>query len=288
LVHAGTLLSAADLQSALGGKDLGVIENLSITGEQDAPAPVSMRVRLPKGAASPCATAERKGGMSFPWEPRSLERASAACVSYDVLLPAEFDFSRGGRLPGPIGSDGVGQDSFAARMLWRPGGGGAVAVRTLSAGDVRQSTLGLDEFAFPRGRWFRIEQEVVLNTPKQANGKLTVWVDGALVGERGDLVFRTDAAVAVIGVSAEVSMEATTPAQPCPGMQPCACRRSSCAGVSAQLPIGRPGSHAPPWLTLGNASEGARGANTVASGPVPTRRIRLSSAASLGDCPHLG
>jgi len=67
--------------------------------------------------------------MSFPWEPRSLERASAACVSYDVLLPAEFDFSRGGRLPGPIGSDGVGQDSFAARMLWRPGGGGAVATR---------------------------------------------------------------------------------------------------------------------------------------------------------------
>jgi hypothetical protein len=204
LARAGTLLSAADLQSALGGKDLGVIDNLSIAGEQDAPAPVSMRVRLPKGAASPFATAERKGGMSVPWEPRSLERASAACVSYDVLLPAEFDFSRGGRLPGLIGSDGVGQDSFAARMLWRPGGGGAVAVRTLSAGDMRQSTLGLDEFAFPRGRWFRIEQEVVLNTPKQANGKLTVWVDGALVGERGDLVFRTDAAVAVSGVSAEV------------------------------------------------------------------------------------
>ena len=202
LARAGTLLSAADLQSALGGKDLGVIDNLSSAAEQDVPAPVSMRARLPKGAASPFATAERKGGMSFPWEPRSLERVSAACVSYDVLLPAEFDFTRGGRLPGLIGSDGVGQDRFAARMLWRPGGGGAVAVRTSSGGDVRQSTLGLDGFAFPRGCWFRIEQEVLLNTPKQANGKL--WVDGKLVGERGDLVFRTDAAVAVTGVSAEV------------------------------------------------------------------------------------
>jgi hypothetical protein len=130
---------------------LGVIENLSITGEQDAPAPVSMRVRLPKGAASPCATAERKGGMSFPWEPRSLERASAACVSYDVLLPAEFDFSRGGRLPGLFGSNGVGQDSFAARMPGVRAAAARVAVRTLSAGDMRQSTLGLDEFAFPRG-----------------------------------------------------------------------------------------------------------------------------------------
>jgi polysaccharide lyase-like protein len=204
LARAGVLLSAADLQSSLGGKDLGVIENLSIAAEKDAPAPVSMRVRLPKGAASPFSSAERKGGMSFPWEPRSLQRASAACVSYDVLLPADFDLMRGGRLPGLIGSDGVGQESFAARILWRPGGGGAAAVRTLSAGDVRQSTLGLDEFAFPRGRWFKIEQEVVLNTPKQANGRLTVWVDGTRVGERSDLVFRSDASVVVSGVSAEV------------------------------------------------------------------------------------
>jgi hypothetical protein len=203
LARAGVVLSAADVQSGLGGKDLGVIENLSIAAEKDAPAPVIMSVRLPKGAASPFASAERKGGMSFPWEPRSLQGASAACVSYDVLLPADFDFMRGGRLPGLIGSDGLGQESFAARILWRPSGG-AAAVRTLSGGEVRQSTMGLEEFVFPRGRWFKIEQEVVLNTPKQANGRLTVWVDGTMVGERGDLVFRSDASVGVSGVSAEV------------------------------------------------------------------------------------
>lgn len=90
LVRGGVTLSAADLQSSLGGRDLGVIDNLSITSEKNGPVPISMSVRLPKGAASPLSAADRKGGMSFPREPRSLARASAACVSYDVWLPADF------------------------------------------------------------------------------------------------------------------------------------------------------------------------------------------------------
>ena len=62
----------------------------------------------------------------------------------------------------------------------------------------------MEAFEFPRGQWFKIEQEVVLNTPKQANGKLVVWIDGRMVGERSDLVFRTHASVAVTGVAADV------------------------------------------------------------------------------------
>lgn len=44
----------------------------------------------------------------------------------------------------------------------------------------------------------------MLNTPKQANGKLVVWIDGTMVGERSDLVFRADRSVAVTGVAADV------------------------------------------------------------------------------------
>jgi hypothetical protein len=204
LARGGVMLSAADLQSSLGGRDLGVIDNVSITPEKNGPVPVSMSIRLPRGAASPLSAAERKGGMSFPWEPRSLARAPAACVSYDVWLPADFDFARAGRLPGLIGADVTGQESFAARILWRPGGAGAATLRTLSLGEARQPALGLEGFALPRGQWFKIEQEVVLNTPKQANGRLVVWIDGTMVAERNDLVFRTDAAVAVTGVAADV------------------------------------------------------------------------------------
>jgi hypothetical protein len=45
----------------------------------------------------------------------------------------------------------------------------AVSVRSLGSGEARQLTLGSEGFACPRGRWSKIEQEVVLNTPKQAN-----------------------------------------------------------------------------------------------------------------------
>jgi hypothetical protein len=204
LARAGVLLTAADLQSSLGGKDSGVIDNLSITSDASGPVPVSMSVKLSKGAASPLSAADPKGGMSFPWEPRSIRNKSAACVTYDVWLPADFDFSRGGRLPGLIGADAAGAESFAARIVWRPGGTGAATLRTVSGGEARQPIAGLEGFALPRGRWFRIEQEVVLNTPKQANGKLRVWVDGVLAGERSDLLFRSGASVALTGVSADV------------------------------------------------------------------------------------
>jgi hypothetical protein len=38
LARGGVMLSAADLQSSLGGRDLGVIDNLAIT---DGPVPIS-------------------------------------------------------------------------------------------------------------------------------------------------------------------------------------------------------------------------------------------------------
>jgi hypothetical protein len=66
LARGGVMLSAADLQASLGGRDLGVIDNLSITAEKIGPAPVGMSVRLPKGAASALSAADRKGGMGFP------------------------------------------------------------------------------------------------------------------------------------------------------------------------------------------------------------------------------
>jgi hypothetical protein len=61
LARGGVLLSAADLQASLGGRDLGVIDNLSITAEKSGRVPISMSVRLPKGAASPLSAADRKG-----------------------------------------------------------------------------------------------------------------------------------------------------------------------------------------------------------------------------------
>jgi hypothetical protein len=204
--RAGMVLTAADLQSGLGGKDVGVIESLTIAKVRGAPAPIAMTVSLPKGSASPHASASVRGGMSFPWETRLLQGKTAACLSYSVLVPADFPFGRGGVLPGIRGADAEGRasDGFAARMAWRHGDGGGATLRTTSDGETRSTRADRDGFTFPRGRWVKLEQEVVLNTPKQADGILRVWADGRLAVDRTDMTYRMRPDVTLSGVAADV------------------------------------------------------------------------------------
>ena len=95
-------------------------------------------------------------------------------------------------------------NSFTARLAWREEGQGGATLRVTSAGETRSTSAEYETFAFPRGRWVRFEQEVVLNAPKGADGVLRVWVDGALMIDRGDLVYRTRPGVTVSGVAADV------------------------------------------------------------------------------------
>jgi hypothetical protein len=202
----GVVLTAADLQSGLGGKDVGVIENLTIAKLRGAPAPIAMTVSLPRGSTFPHASTSPRGGMSFPWETRLLRGKAAGCLSYSVLVPADFQFGRGGALPGLSGSDAEGRarEGFVARMAWRHGGSGGATLRVKSDGEMRSTLADREGFVFPRGRWVRVEQEVVLNTPKQADGILRVWADGRLAVDRTDMTYRTRADVTLSGVAADV------------------------------------------------------------------------------------
>jgi hypothetical protein len=206
LERAGVVLAAADLQSSVGGKDAGVLDNVAIARLKDGPAPIAMAVSLPKGSTSPFASAPPKGGMSFPWQPRPVQGKTAACLSYNVFLPADFQFNRGGVLPGISGADAAAPspDGFTARMVWRRGEAGGATLRVMSGGETRSTPVDRESFAFPRGRWVKLEQEVVLNTPKQADGVLRVWVDGRLAVERTDLNYRAKPGVTVSGVAADV------------------------------------------------------------------------------------
>ena len=47
-----------------------------------------------------------------------------------------------------------------------------------------------DAFTLPKGRWVRIEQELVLNTPGQADGIARLWLDGDLKAEGTGLKLR--------------------------------------------------------------------------------------------------
>ena len=210
LERGGVVLTAADLQSSLEGKDVGVVDSVSIGPVKGAPAPLGMGVRLQKASVSNDGSVTPfTGGTRFPWQPRAMQGKTSACLSYSVLLPADFDFHRGGVLPGISGAEEKDQgDRFAVPFAWRSkdGGkeGGGVTVRITENGVARGLPVERQPFEFPRGRWVKLEQEVVLNTPKMEDGTLRVWVDGALIVDRRDVAYRTKPGLAIGGVSVEV------------------------------------------------------------------------------------
>ena len=200
LDRAGTPLTPADLQASLNGRDVGVVENVAIHQIKNAPQPAVMGVLLRKAQSSGV-----KYGTSFPWEPRVLQGKSSVCISYQVLLPPDFDFHRGGTLPGLVGSDGVeGGDRFSTRFAWRPKGLGGATLRVSEKGATRSVVAEREGFAFPRGKWVRLEQEVVLNAPTKSDGVLRVWVDGTLAIDRTDMAYRSRSEVGVVGVAVDV------------------------------------------------------------------------------------
>jgi hypothetical protein len=205
LERGGVTLTAADLQASLGGRDVGVMDNVSVGPMKDAPAPLAMAVVLRQANATPQGLAEPKGGATFPWEPRALQGKAGACLSYHVRFPSGFDFQRGGALPGIGGADAGGDqgDKFLARLAWRPKGAGGVTVRVTENNATRAVPAERDGFEFPRGKWVKLEQEVVLNTPKKNDGILRVWVDGTLAIDRTDMSYRARPDVVVSKVSVD-------------------------------------------------------------------------------------
>lgn len=201
LERAGVMLTAADLQASLGGRDVGVIDNLAIGPVKDASAPLAMTVSLRNSPVS----ADSRSGATFPWEPRVMQGKASVCLSYDVLFASDFDFQRGGVLPGIAGTAATEQgDKFLVRFAWRPKGLGGITVRVTENGTTRAIPVEREGFALPPGKWVKLEQETVLNTPGKSDGVLRVWADGTLVLDRTDMTYRAKSDVTISGVSADV------------------------------------------------------------------------------------
>jgi hypothetical protein len=205
LERAGRLLSVADLQGSLGGKDLGLVQHVTLARVPDAPAPVAMVVTLPK-AAAPGPGKTREGAVAFPWEPRALQDTTAACLSYAVLLPTSFEAGVGGALPGILFADRSehGDARSLTRLAWRSSGEGGVDQVTATGHDRRILPLERQGFALSRGQWMKVDQEVVLNAPGQRDGAMRLWIAGAPVLERTDIAYRSSADVTISGVATSV------------------------------------------------------------------------------------
>ncbi|KAI9570784.1 hypothetical protein HD554DRAFT_2018015 [Boletus coccyginus] len=151
-----------------------------------------------------------EGGADFYATPLNLAGARNVTLAYSVFFPADFDWVKGGKLPGLFGghtgcSGGASaRDCFSTRLMWRPRGDGELYLyapkdkqsEALCAdlGSVCDATYGFSigrgAFNFTAGDWTHLEQNVVLNTPGQNDGVFTLFVDGRPMINRTDVFYR--------------------------------------------------------------------------------------------------
>jgi hypothetical protein len=203
----GKLVTAVDIQAGAAGADYGVLDNLTTTALTNGPAAHAMVVAIRRGTSHPDHSREARGGVVFPWKPRALpSSAPSVCLSYHVLLPETFEFGTGvGTLPGISASsmDVSSDEAISFHFGWGSDGKPRMRFLARSAAEQRRDTIS-GENVLPRGRWFKVDQEIGLNTGGQSNGLMRFWIDGELAAANWSLPLRSSDAVKFDGVLADI------------------------------------------------------------------------------------
>jgi hypothetical protein len=162
-----------------------------------------LAVTYPKGSIDPASTTAPVGGAGFLYQ--SPAPLFSGCLAYEVAFATGFNFAKGGKLPGLYGgnapSGGADTDmGFSTRYMWRNGGAGEVYAYLPDKSAQYGESISPGAWTFVPGQWQRLEQEVIINNISQNDGVLRVWVDGKLVVNRMDIVYRVDEEVLVAGL----------------------------------------------------------------------------------------
>ncbi|EUC64321.1 polysaccharide lyase family 14 protein [Rhizoctonia solani AG-3 Rhs1AP] len=142
------------------------------------------------------------GGAQFIQLWNTTTNLQSMVLSYEVAFDANFDFVKGGKLPGLRGGPDVlgcsggkqanGRDCFSTRLMWRTNGNGEVYAYIRPVNGICDSSLvrcnddfGISvnrgSFAFQSGTWNRITMLVRLNSPNNvANGQLQLFYNDLL------------------------------------------------------------------------------------------------------------
>ncbi len=124
----------------------------------------------------------------------------AAELSYTVRFSKDFDFVKGGKLPGLCGGpDNVsggrratGTNGFSARLMWRKDGRGeAYVYHKNQKGDYGDSFAFPADFRFPTETPVKVRIAVTMNAVGKRDGTLRVWINEKLMVERADMEWRT-------------------------------------------------------------------------------------------------
>ncbi|MEB3882522.1 polysaccharide lyase [Lyngbya sp. CCY1209] len=183
-------------------------ENLEVIDDPSGRFDRVLRVVYPKNSVTPSVARKEGvpvGGGQFLAD-LGMPPADAMRLSYYLRFSENFDFVKGGKLPGLFGGDEIsggnipdGTNGFSTRLMWRRDGDGEVYAY-LPTSDKYGTSIDRGAWRFVPGRWYHIEQEVVLNEPGQENGRIRLWVDGAQVINRDDVMFRTTDELKIEGI----------------------------------------------------------------------------------------
>lgn len=204
----GVAATVADIQSTLNGNDEGIADNLSIAQFTQGPTRFAMGVKIAAGSVEQRSSRGTPGGISMPWMPTLLEQPHSACLSYDIFLPADFDFSGGGTLPGlfggPVNSTTPDVPRFSINMAWHGDGAPKLYLNTKSGEYERAGTFQTYLRQLPRGRWVHVDQELVLNSAGNSDGVARLWIDGKIESDVKGAWLREGKEATITGISGEV------------------------------------------------------------------------------------
>ena len=162
-----------------------------------------LRVNYAIGGIGP-----EKGGAGWRWPIGSHE---AAELSYTVRFNEDFDFVKGGKLPGFCGGPenvsggrpSNGTNGFSARLMWRADGRGEAYIYHKNQPEkYGQSYAFPEDFRFVTGKPIQVRLAVTMNTPAKRDGTLRVWItqpgqSERLVVQQTDMEWRNTASYGV-------------------------------------------------------------------------------------------
>jgi hypothetical protein len=146
-----------------------------------------------------------KGGVGWRWpipstgSGPSAARHESAELRYTVRFSKDFDWVKGGKLPGLCGGPenvsggrpATGTNGFSARLMWRRDGRAEAYVYHVNAnqrGDYGDSFTFPESFRFPTEKDVHVRVAVVMNTVGKRDGAVRVWIAvGEGAGARGKL-----------------------------------------------------------------------------------------------------
>ena len=139
-----------------------------------------------------------KGGIGWRYP---IGKSDSAELKYGVTFSHDFNWVKGGKLPGLCGgpesvtggNPANGRNGFSARLMWRADGRGEAYVYHMNQPQKYGESFSFpSDFRFQTGEPLLVRLRVSMNTPGRRDGTLDVWVGTTKSKKYRHVLRRTD------------------------------------------------------------------------------------------------